>query len=153
MAKYFLEICTRCYVLDIHVQFYWATEDMDAIEHGPSDYKVNFLLKILLFEVSRRRNKKKITEKRSAKNRRSITWKIRVIRAAWRQERQRRRREGKEHFPWHSPWYADSPPRLPSFCNGDRQPDRHKDEAPRWWNKMKGKARKECLAAGTVGWI
>jgi hypothetical protein len=74
---------------------------------------------------------KKWTEKRSAKNRRSITWKIRVIRAAWRQERQRRRK-GKEHFSWHSPWYADSPPRLQSFCNGDRQPDRHKDDETRW---------------------
>jgi hypothetical protein len=54
---------------------------------------------------------------------------------AIRQERERERRERKEHFPWHRLWYADSPPSQSSFCNGDRQTDTKmslQDDGTRW---------------------
>lgn len=62
VGRCLLAICARCHVLDIHVQFYRTKEDMDDIEHRPSDFKVNFLLKIFLFEVSKRQNNNKKSE-------------------------------------------------------------------------------------------
>lgn len=129
----------------VHVSVYSSKEHTEGNELRSSYFKVNFLLKILLFEVSRNGIKK--DSRRNKKNRRR---KIHVVRMAKRLEIEAwiQRATPPPFVPLHRPRYADSPPR-----SSWGQTDGHKDESPRWWNKMKSKARKECVAADSVGWI